>query len=518
MRTTSPISMPYINTGLFEMKARSYIIADLGASNGRVLLGAFDGKKAYVEPVHRFANFPVRAGGVSYWDCLYLFENIKKGINCCLGISKEVVSLSLDTWGLDFALIDPNGFLVSNPVTYRDESKNNYSPAAFHKDISLRSFFMKTGWLNWPSAPPFYLHKKKIEKSNHMLTSYKFLMMGDLFNYFLSSVLSNEYSLASNSLMLNCIKKEFDDDIIKTAGLGKDSFSRIVDPSEKIGKIKKDPFIDQKAQRVDVVACASHDSASAVCGVPASSDEDWAFVSLGTWCVAGTITGKPVLDIGILRHGLTNEAITREESFLAKNMTGLWVIQQCINRWRMDRDLDYEDIDRIYPSAVRFSGLIDLEEQCFSNICHDMPSLVHEQCLKKGFKITKDIASVSRCIYESIVLQIRYYFRLIESFSKKSFELVYLFGGGSRNRLFCQWLSDALDVPLKVSSPESASIGNMVMQLIADRQAGDIIQAREIVRDSFKIEVYEPKDPQPWKEAFETYMTKVKGSARDGIL
>ncbi len=508
--------MPYINMGSIRrarMKTKKYIIADLGASNGRMFLGSFEGKKIKLDSILRFENFPINAAGVSCWDILYLFENIKNGINAALSRSKDIVSISIDTWGLDFSFTDKNNEIIYNPVAYRDISKNDHDTASFHKEVSLEKYFMKTGWISSSIGPPFYLNKLKLNGLLDFDRIHKFLMMPDLLNYLLTAIYTNEFSISSNSLMLNCSKEAFDEDIIKAAGLKRNHFSTIIDPAQKIGEIKTDSFLDEKAKDIDVIACVSHDTASAVCGIPAIEEDDWAFVSLGTWCVLGTETDKPILDLDILKYGLTNEGISRKKSFLAKNMTGLWVMQQCMAKWRKNTEesLSYAHIDRIYPKAEKFLGFIDLDDPIFASIQPDMPSLICEYCRKKGYNIAGDIAGISRCIYESIILIIKYYIQLIESFSKKQFTGIYLFGGGAKNNVFCQWLADALAIPVHVSNPEGASIGNLLMQLIADGEARDLCQAREIARSSFELKTCEPKGSSAWDQAYGKYLKIKKG-------
>ena len=494
-------------------KSKKYIIADLGASNGRILLGSFEGQKIKLESLWRFENYPVLVSGISYWDFLYLYENIKRGLNLAMGMSKKIVSISIDTWGLDFCLTDKDNQVLSNPVTYRDPSKSSYDLDAFFKNMSREEYFHKTGWIEYSIGPPFYLHDLKIKRAIDFDQIHKFLMMPDLFNYLLTCEYTNEFSISSNSLMLDCTKKIFDADMIKAAGLKKENFSRIVDPSQKIGKIKPDPSLEDNAKDMDVVACSSHDTASAVCGIPAVNGSDWAFVSLGTWCVFGTETDNPILDMDILNYGITNEGISRKSSFLAKNATGLWVMQQCMHKWRKDIDhtLSYADIDELYPAATRFLGFIDLDDPAFASMQPDMPFLIYESCRKKGYNIGKDIAGISRCVYESIIMLIKYYIKLLEGFSKKEFRQTYLFGGGAKNKLFCQWLADALVMPVNVSNPESASTGNLLMQLISDGEAKDIGQAREIARSSFEMQMYEPKDISSWKRGYEKYLKTTKG-------
>ena len=491
------------------MSIKNYLVIDFGASNGRVVIGRFDGKRFDIEVIHKFDNRPVFASATLYWDILRLYSELEIGIMVACRKYNKVSSLSLDSWGLDFGLIDANGKLTSNPVHYRDKGKDNTAFDRFFKKISKEDFFSLTGWVPATAAPLFYLYLLRLRKAYELESAKKFLMIPDIFNYFLTGNICNEFTIASNSLMLNWENKSWENKILENIGISRDLFSDIVMPGTKIGNISHNVSSRIEIKTIPVIASASHDTASAVAGIPATiKGKNWAFVSMGTWFVVGIETGSPLINYDIVRYGFTNEGGAEGKSFLAKNVTGLWIVQQCREKWIRDkgRDVSWDEIVNLSNQAEPFNSFINIDEPIFAQTQVDMPKVIFNYCKQKGEIIPQTIEEISRCIYESLAMEIRYYLELIEKLVQKKIELIYLISGGIQNKILCQWISDITGIEVIAGPVEATSVGNLLMQLKAAGEIRNLEEGREISLNSSEVIYYEPRDRDSCEDAYNRYL------------
>jgi len=490
-------------------KSKKYIITDFGASNGRVCIGTYYGNKFEIETLHRFENSQVLLNGRYFWDILKLFSELKNGISAAFNKYGNIRSVAVDTWAFDFGLIDKSGKLISNPLTYRDPEKSSRHPGNLLKTITQEEFYDLTGYFATPLAPAFYFEKLVSEKSYELENTYKFLLLSDLFNYFLTGNLALEYSMACSTLMVNCRTKTWENRIIENSGFSKGILPDIIDPGVKIGNISQELCNEMGIKPFPVAAAVGHDTASAIAGIPSDSKETApAFLSTGTWLVLGTETDYPIINLNALKHMFTNEGGVFKRNFFARNLTGFWIIQQCVDKWQRlsGSRISWEEIDESYRSERPFLTFINTEDPVFLQNNDDMPQLIRSYCLQNNMPVPQSTGEISRCIYESLVMTVKHYFELlVENYGRKINKL-HLTGGGTNNRLFCQWLSNALGVTIIAGPVEASSTGNLLMQLMADNEIKSIEEGRLLSLNSTKLIKYEPSDCDLWGNKYKEYL------------
>ena len=490
------------------MAYKNYLIFDFGASNGRAVVAKFDGNKFNIEITHRFDNRPVFAGGTLYWDILRLFSELKIGIQVSVRKYRGIASIGLDTWGADFGIIDRNGKLISNPVHYRDE-RRNIDSKKLYRIISRKQLFNLTGAFIIPLFDLFHMYSLKQQNAPDLLNGYKYLMIPDVFNYFLTGKTYNEYTRATTTIMCNQKEKKWEDKIFDRLEIPKELFCKIIMPGSKIGNISGDLCRELEIDTIPVIAPATHDTASAVAGIPVSAkDKNWAFISMGTWCIIGQETKNPIVTDEVFQSGFANEAGVCGFNILFKNVTGLWIIQQCRERWAKDsgKDISWDEIVKVSFSAKPFKSFINVDDHMFSKPQINMPEVIREYCKDKGQRVPESIGEIARCMYESLAMRFRYNLNLLEKTTGKKIELLQLVGGGTKNKLLCQWTADATGIPVAAGPTETTSVGNLLMQLKAAGEIKTLDEGRDISIASSEVVGYEPRGKEIWDEAYSRYL------------
>jgi len=488
------------------MSKKNYLVFDYGASNGRAAVASFDGKRFELEVTHRFDNRPVFAGGTFYWDFLRLFSELKIGIQKSVKDFAHIRSMGIDTWGADFGLIDDNGKLLSNPINYRDEQSAK-DAGSLHDIIPQRELFELTGAWCLPLFDLYQLYSLKKNGSAALANARKYLAIGDLFNYFLTGNTVNEFTRFTTSVLYNQKHKKVEDSILQRLGLPREIFQKLVYPGYEVGDITDEVAKELEISPFPVIAPAMHDTASAVAGIPvADRDASWAFLSLGTWAIVGTENRQVLTSDDIYDAVFSNEAGVEDTNIFVKNINGLWVIQQCRNRWLKDKDISWDKIVKLSREAEPFASLIDVEQQQFAAPQSDMPKIISEYCKKTGQKVPNTIGETARCVYESLALKFRYYFELLEKFSGQKYDLLHLVGGGTQNRLLCQWVADSTGKGVVAGPTETTAVGNLLMQLKADGEIKDIAEGRKLSLASSEVFEYKPSEKSRWDEAYERYI------------
>lgn len=494
--------------------SKKYLAFDFGASNGKVAVGLFDGKKLQLDIIHRFNNNPVVASGTIYWDILYLFSKVKEGIYAANFKYKSLQSLSVDSWARDFGFLDSNGKLISNPVSYRDDDKNLDYRASYFEKISIDKFFSITGCNPiYVCVPLFNLFGMKLKNNPVLKIADKFLIIPDIINYFLSGIAISEYTIANMTMMLNWRTKSWDKEIINCLEINKDIFPEIIATGKIIGnldiKVAKEIGINQ----IPVVACASHDTASSIVGIPATTrDKDWAFIVTGTWCGIGIETEEPFIDPKFLNDSFLNQGAAEGKNLFIKNFTGFWILQKCKEKWSTNnfKSLSWDSILEQALKKKSFRAFIDIDDMQFSKNQQDMPEVIRNYCKTTNQYIPVDIGDIARCIYESIVMKFKYDLKTLEDIIGKKIELIYLIGGGIRNKPLCKWTADSTGKVVFAGPAEASLIGNILMQMKADKEINTIEEGREIFKESSEIQYFEPEDYKLWDLAFEKYLKIIK--------
>ena len=453
---------------------------DFGASGGRAMCGTFDGEKITIEELHRFSNDPVILNGTMYWDVLRLFFEIKQGLIKAKKCGK-IESIGIDTWGVDFGLIDSEGRLLENPVHYRDSrTEGMLAESAFQLLYLLKN------------------RKDLLDRADKMI------LMPDLFNYFLTGAKKAEYSIASTTQLLDARKGQWSDEVLDALELPKHIFPEIVPTGTKVGELTDEICTELGLDKIDVMAVAGHDTQCALVAVP-SSEEDFIFLSCGTWSLLGTELAEPIINDKSEYYNITNEGgYGRKISFL-KNIIGLWCIQESRRQWiREGQEYGFGDLEIMAKEAPSLRCFIDPDAPEFTP-AGDVPGRIREFCRRTGQPVPESIGEVVRCINESLAMKYRHAMEEIKDCTGKDYQTVYMVGGGTQSALLCQFTANACGCRVSAGPVEATVLGNVALQLMASGDIKSLGEAREIIKRSQDIKIYEPQNTAEWDEAYERF-------------
>ncbi len=486
-------------------KTYKFLAFDFGASSGRAMLATYDGEKITLEEKHRFSNDPVILNGGMYWDVLRLFHEIKQGILKCVNSGdRDIDSIGIDTWGVDYGLIDKNGKLLGNPYHYRDTRTEGMYDEAF-KLVPKEKIFEETGIsFNWFNTL-FQVLAAKLSKDVTLDVADKLLFMPDLFNYFLTGEVKCEYTIASTSQMFNSEKQEWAVELLNKLGLPTNIFPKMVYPGDRIGLLKEEIAEELGVDRIPVVAVASHDTGSAVASVPVTDGEEFIYISSGTWSLMGVEIDKPMITEDALNYNFTNEGGVNKTIRFLKNIMGLWLIQESRRQW--DREgtlLSFDELEKQAREATPFASLIDPDYHKFQTP-GNMPKRIREYCEMTGQKVPETKGEIVRCIAESLAFKYRQVIEGMEDTTGKKYNVINIVGGGIKDKMICQFTANATNRTVSTGPVEATSIGNVIVQGMAMGAIKDLSEGRKIVKNSFPINVYNPQDFDKWDEAYKNW-------------
>ncbi|HJA68209.1 MAG TPA: rhamnulokinase [Candidatus Mediterraneibacter cottocaccae] len=475
---------------------------DFGASGGRAMCGTFNGEKITIEELHRFSNDPVILNGTMYWDVLRLFFEIKQGLIKAKKCG-HIESIGIDTWGVDFGLIDREGRLLENPVHYRDARTEGMLEESFHL-IDKKRFYEITGNQFMEINTAFQLLYLLKNRKDLLERADKMLLMPDLFNYFLTGEKKAEYSIASTTQLLDAKEGKWSDEVISALGLPKEIFPEIVPTGTKIGQLSEEICGELGLDRIDVIAAAGHDTQAAMVAVPASED-DFIFLSCGTWSLLGTELEAPIINEKSEFYNITNEGgYGRKTSFL-KNIIGLWCIQESRRQWiREGQEYGFGELEKMAAASEPLKCFIDPDAPEFTP-AGNIPERIREYCRRTGQAVPETIGEVVRCINESLAMKYRQAVEEIKDCTGKDYQTIYIVGGGTQSALLCQFTANACGCRVSAGPVEATVLGNVALQLMATGEIGSLKEARKIVRRSQDIKIYEPCEKEKWDEAYERF-------------
>jgi rhamnulokinase len=481
---------------------------DYGASSGRAILGSYDGTKLVLEEVHRFSNEPVEVNGTLYWDILGLFKEMKNGFLKCRAEHGHISGTGIDTWGVDFGILDRSGQLLSNPVHYRDSRTEGMIERACRK-IPAEDIYKRTGIAFQKFNTLYQLLSMSEGGSSVLKQADKLLFIPDLLSYFLTGSKTTEFTIASTSQMLLAGTGTWDFDLIRSLGIRDDIFTEVIQPLTIAGEIRNSLGNELGIGKVPVVAVAEHDTGSAVVSVPATGGEH-AYLSSGTWSLLGIESEKPVINEDTYRLNYTNEGGVNGSIRLLKNIMGLWIYQECKREWdRRGNKLGFDELEQKAGNAKPFASLIDPDDDMFYSP-GGMPERIAEYCEKTGQPVPGDMFGMTRCIMESLALKYRMVLEGLEIITGKRLNALHIVGGGCKNKMLNQFTANSIKRPVYAGPVEATSTGNILCQLIALGELEGIAQARELVRNSFEIDEYVPQDTEAWDEAYDKFV-KITG-------
>ena len=479
---------------------------DFGASSGRAIIGCFDGDKITLEEVHRFSNDPVSVGGTVYWDVLRLFYEIKQGI-IKAKIAGGFDSIGIDTWGVDFGLIDSEGKLMENPVHYRDARTVGLVDEAF-KTMPKEKLYGITGIQFMELNTLFQLISLKKYRPWMLERADKMLFMPDLFGYMLTGKMCAEYSIASTSQLIDLDKKTWSKEILDAFGIKESVFAPLVQPGTVLGELSKEVCEECGVDPVPVISVCGHDTQSAITSVPCE-DGDFAFLSSGTWSLFGTELDKPIVNETSMNINITNEGGFDGSTGFLKNIIGLWLIQESRRQWKREgKEYSYADLEKLALAAEPFKCFIDPAAPEF--VPHgNIPERVREFCRKTGQYVPETVGEIMRCIYESLAMKYRLTFEKLRECTERDYPVIHVIGGGTKDGLLCQMTANSCDRTVKAGPIEATVMGNVAVQLMSDGSVKNIGQARKIVADSSELKTFEPKDMDKWAGAYEDFLKVV---------
>ena len=479
------------------MSAR-YLAVDLGAESGRVVLGRFDGGRVSLEEVHRFPNTPVRLPDGLHWDVLRFHSEIKDGLAKAMR-EEEIGGIGIDSWGVDFGLLDGEGALVSNPYHHRDARTEGMMEEAFGL-VPKEKIYQTTGIQFLPINTLYQLLAMRgtplLEAAETML------LIPDLMNYWLTGEKACEYTNATTTQLLDLQEGGWARDLFEGMDLPSRIPAPIVQPATELGPLLPE-VVEEVGAGPPVFAVASHDTASAVVAVPAEG-EDFAYISSGTWSLVGVETPEPVVTQEAMEANFTNEGGFGGSTRLLKNVMGLWILQECRRQWaREGHEYSYEELARLAEDAPPAGPLVDPDHPTFLSP-GDMPSRIRSFCEETGQGPPEEPAAVVRCVFESLALKYRHAIEQAESLAGRAIETISVVGGGSQNSLLCQLTADATRRPVLAGPVEATALGNLMVQAYARGHLASLGEIREAVRRSVEVQEYEPQGAEDrWQEAYE---------------
>jgi rhamnulokinase len=483
-----------------------YLAIDLGASSGRVTAGLFDGKRVRFEEVHRFFNGGILANERLHWGALTLWSNILEGMRLAhRKYGERVVSLGVDTWGVDFALLDRDDDMLSEPFHYRDARTKGILPDAF-KIRSREEIFAETGLQFLEFNTLYQLFAMKRANSVLLESARTFLMMPDLFHFWMTGEKVNEVTDASTTQLYNPLSQSWSAELLQAFDLPGDMLCELAQPGAKLGKLRPSVVNETGLANATVVIPGSHDTASAVLAAPAASAPgaipNWAFLSSGTWSLMGVEMPHPVVDDQCLKLNFTNEAGVGGTTRLLKNIGGLWLVQECRRVWgNAGIDLSWDELVARAMESPALRSFVDPDAPRFT-APWNMPEEIQAYCRETGQEPPEHRGEMIRCILESLALRYRMALTMLESLVGKRLETIHIVGGGCLNEALCQMTADACGRRVLAGPVEATALGVVMVQAIADGSFASIAQAREVIRRSFDVKEYLPGPADPWDQAY----------------
>lgn len=490
------------------MKTTNFFAVDLGATSGRTILGMIKSGSIELREINRFPNKIIEANGHYYWDFLGLYQSILEGLKIVAEEGVEIQSIGIDTWGVDFVCFDKNGEILGNPYSYRDPHTEN-AQAEFFKIIPQDQVYKSTGiqFMNFNSL--FQLATMKKNKSTVLEAADKILFMPDALSYMLTGKMVTEYTIASTSQMLDAKTQRFDPELLAALGLKEDNFGKFVFPGEVIGTLTESVQKQTGLEAIPVVAVAGHDTGSAVAAVPAK-DENFAYLSSGTWSLMGIETKAPIVTDESFRLNFTNEGGIEGTIRFLKNICGMWLLERCRLEWGTTA------VENSYPQLIAdaqasdgFVSFINPDAPDFANP-DSMIKAIQNYCEKTSQVVPKTKAEITRCIFESLAFRYKQILESLKSFATFPVDSLHVIGGGSKNAMLNQFTANALNLPVFAGPMEATAIGNVMVQAKTSGHCAGMQGMRDSIAESIELVEYKPENTAEWTVNYERYLLVTK--------
>lgn len=444
-----------------------HIAADFGAGSGRVIVGTpLPDGNIRLDEVHRFPNRQISLGGTLYWDFPALFEELKTGLKKAFVQYDGIVSIGVDTWGVDFGLIDRNGHLISNPVCYRDARTTGILEKVF-RVIPREELYALTGNQFMEINTAFQLYSMVLQDDPVLKIADKLLFTPDLFNYFLTGKAVNEYTISSTSQLFHHATRGWADEVFQRLNIPRHLMQPIVPSGTIIGELSPEVVAEVGGSGVKVVAVGSHDTASALASIDAEGD-NWAFISSGTWSLMGIETEKPILTPEAMACDFTNEGTVNGHIRFLRNITGLWLLQNLMKEWEAEGEkCSYTDLIA-EAERCQLNSVVDVDDPCFNKPEH-MGRAICRYCHEKSIQAPATKGEFMRCVALSLANKYAEVKRMLEKCSGRKIETIYIVGGGSQNQLLNRLTEELTGAKVVCKAVEATAIGNIKVQQAAHK-------------------------------------------------
>ena len=485
------------------MSQRVYLAIDLGAESGRVMAGLWNGKTLQLEEIHRFPNGPVHLAGTMRWDVMRLWAEVQNGLGLAAKkYGPAIVSVGADTWGVDFVLLSRNGEMLGQPRHYRDARTNGMMEKAF-RQVPRAEIFAQTGLQFMQFNTLFQLLAVKQDTPELFEQADCLLLMPDFIHWALCGSRVVEFTNGTTTQCMHPLRRDWALGLLEQFGLPTRIFPKVVPPGTELGALRPEVAERTGLGRVKVVAPPTHDTASAVAGVPTANTgrADWAYLSSGTWSLMGAEVQQAVLSPRALEINMTNEGGLDGTYRLLKNIMGLWLVQQCKRAFdARGSKREYSELAQLAGQAPPLRSLVNPDDSRFLNP-PDMPAAIQDFCRQTGQPVPETEGELVRCAYESLALAYRRVLGWLEELTANRIEVVHIVGGGSQSAILNQFAADACQRPVIAGPVEATALGNLLVQVRASGELASLAQTREVIRNSTEVKTFLPGLAAPWEAA-----------------
>ena len=490
------------------MKNKSFLAFDLGATSGRSILGSLENGRLQMKELTRFPNQILQIGNHFHWNIYSLFEHLKAGLVAAKKEGVEITSIGIDTWGVDFALIAEDGSILGAPYAYRDPHTVG-APEKYFEIVRRDKVYDLTGIqvMNFNSL--YQLFALNQANSSLLKATKEILFMPDALAYMLTGNKVVEYTIASTSQILNPRTKQFEAELLEKAGVSPSILGKIVMPGHEIGLLRDDLAEESELGKVKVVAVAGHDTGAAVAAVPAAN-QNFAYLSSGTWSLMGIEVKDAIINKNTSELNFTNEGGVEGTTRFLKNITGMWLLEQCLKEWKKEGiTYAYEKLVQMADTVPAFQSMVDTDHASFGNPA-SMTKAIVDYCHATGQTAPSSHAEFVRCIFESLSLKYKYVINILKELAPFPIEKLHVIGGGSKNPLLNQWTANSLGITVVAGPSEATAIGNVMIQAKAAGCVDSLQEMRQIISESVLLDEFLPENPEEWAKAYQKFV-KVTG-------
>ncbi len=487
---------------------RYYLAIDIGASSGRHILGHMEDGKMVLEEIYRFPNGMQKRDGEKVWDIEALFEAVLAGMKKCRELGKIPVSVGIDTWAVDFVLLDKDDQRIGNAVAYRDDRTKGMDEEVY-RTVPEEELYASTGIQKQIFNSIYQLMAWKKKKPEQLEKAETLLMIPDYLNFLLSGVKAQEYTNATTTQLVNPETGDWNREMIQKLGYPEKIFLPIREPGTVIGRLKKE-IQEQVGFDCEIVLPATHDTGSAVVAVP-SNEEHVLYISSGTWSLMGTELKEADCGTEAMQHNFTNEGGYNRKYRFLKNIMGLWLEQESRRQWKREgKSYTFDELTELAKESEPLRSIINPDAAAFSP-AGNLPERIREYCRKTNQPVPETPGQIVRCIFESLALRYRWTAEKLEELTGKKYEVINIVGGGTKEDMLSQFAADASGKTVYAGPVEATTLGNVAMQLITLGEISDMWEARRVIANSFEIKTFAPRteNKSAWDEAYGRFLTLI---------